>query len=171
MEKYTYEPLNLGRPAIRLLSLHRGGTSSEISCSLFQAELHQRDNAISYEALSYTWGSPDMTETIIVDGYHLNVTSHLYIALQHLRYEDEDRILWIDAICIDQGNKKERGHQVEQMGKIYKEADRVIFWLGSGTFETDALTNPYSFCSVRAPSTLVQTGRSKTIVGRTCGLA
>lgn len=114
--------LNLGRPAIRLLSLNRGSNDDKIRCSLFQAELQERDNAISYEALSYTWGSPDLTESIIVDGYYLNVTSHLYVALQHLRHQDEDRILWIDAICIDQGNVKERGHQVEQMSKIYKEA-------------------------------------------------
>ncbi|UKZ69700.1 uncharacterized protein TrAtP1_010703 [Trichoderma atroviride] len=34
---------------------------------------------------------------------------------------------------------KERGHQVEQMSKIYSEAERVIFWLGPGTVETDML--------------------------------
>ncbi|PTB35596.1 uncharacterized protein TrAFT101_009362 [Trichoderma asperellum] len=139
MEKYSYDTLNLGRPAIRLLILNRGSNDDKIRCSLFQAELQERDNTISYEALSYTWGSQDLTESIIVDGYCLNVTSHLYVALQHLRHQDEDRILWIDAICIDQGNVKERGHQVEQMSKIYKEADRVVFWLGPATLETDVL--------------------------------
>ncbi|TFB00421.1 hypothetical protein CCMA1212_007750 [Trichoderma ghanense] len=43
----------------------------------------------------------------------------------------------IDAICIDQKNLKERGHQVQQMGDIYKQAERVLFWLGAGTDETD----------------------------------
>jgi hypothetical protein len=137
MEKYRYEPLDLGRPAIRLLCLHRGGRNNKISCELFQAELRQRGDTVSYEALSYTWGSPCLTESIIVNGCYLEITLHLYEALQHLRRQDEDRVLWVDAVCIDQENKKERGHQVEQMSKIYKEADRVIFWLGLATLETD----------------------------------
>ncbi|KAL6900526.1 HET domain-containing protein [Trichoderma evansii] len=124
MGEYNYQPLDLDRPAIRLLTLHGGSDDDEIFCSLFQAELRERDETIPYDALSYTWGSPDLTERIIVDGCYLNVTSHLFVALRHLRYQDKDRILWIDAICINQGSKKERGHQVEQMSKIYKEADR-----------------------------------------------
>ncbi|RYC79013.1 hypothetical protein BFJ63_vAg18107 [Fusarium oxysporum f. sp. narcissi] len=43
---------------------------------------------------------------------------------------DEDRILWIDAICIDQSNIRERGHQVVCMSQIYNRADRVLIWLG-----------------------------------------
>uniref|UniRef100_A0A0D2Y3X0 Heterokaryon incompatibility domain-containing protein n=1 Tax=Fusarium oxysporum (strain Fo5176) TaxID=660025 RepID=A0A0D2Y3X0_FUSOF len=54
----------------------------------------------------------------------------LYEALWHLRRPDEDRMLWVDALCIDQTNIKERGHQVNRMGEIYKKADRVIVWLG-----------------------------------------
>jgi hypothetical protein len=137
MEEYIYESLNLGRPAIRLLQLRQGDDNSEISCSLFQAELNQRNDTVSYEALSYTWGSPDLTERILVNGRYLNVTYNLHSALQQLRYQGKDRILWTDGICIDQKNMKERGHQVEQMSKIYSEAERVIFWLGPGTVETD----------------------------------
>lgn len=136
MEQYKYEPIDLGIPTIRLLRLHRGN-SSEISCEIFQAELHQRDDAVSYEALSYTWGSPDLTESIIVNNRRLRITYNLYLALQQFRHQDEDRVLWIDAVCIDQSNMKERGHQVTQMGEIYKEADRVIFWLGPGSYETN----------------------------------
>ncbi|EMT64801.1 Heterokaryon incompatibility protein 6, OR allele [Fusarium odoratissimum] len=54
----------------------------------------------------------------------------LHEALWHLRRPDEDRMLWVDALCIDQNNIKERGHQVNRMGEIYKKADRVIIWLG-----------------------------------------
>jgi hypothetical protein len=78
-----------------------------------------------------------LTKRIIVDGCYLKATRNLYSALRQLRYLDKDRILWIDAICIDQKDMKERGHQVEQMSKIYCEAESVIFWLGLGTVETD----------------------------------
>ncbi|KAI3585791.1 heterokaryon incompatibility protein-domain-containing protein [Fusarium oxysporum f. sp. albedinis] len=39
-------------------------------------------------------------------------------------------MLWVDALCIDQTNIKERGHQVNRMGEIYKKADKVVVWLG-----------------------------------------
>ncbi|KAF3003576.1 hypothetical protein E8E13_006533 [Curvularia kusanoi] len=65
------------------------------------------------------------------------VTQNLSLALQSLRTPHEDRILWIDAICIDQNNDKERGHQVRQMGSIYAKAEQVLIWLGSATRETD----------------------------------
>ena len=56
----------------------------------------------------------------------LSITENLYLALQYLRLRDTDRILWVDAICIDQSNKKEQRHQVQQMGNTYSQADRVI---------------------------------------------
>lgn len=40
------------------------------------------------------------------------------------------RYYWIDAICIDQENDLERGHQVNMMGDIYGGAACVITWLG-----------------------------------------
>ncbi|KAK4082393.1 uncharacterized protein Triagg1_2205 [Trichoderma aggressivum f. europaeum] len=137
MEEFKYTPLNLERPAIRLLSLHPGNDDMMISCELFQAEFHQRENMLPYEALSYTWGSSELSDIIHVNGCHLGITHNLYSALVDLRYQDRQRVLWIDAVCIDQKNDKERGHQVGQMGNIYEEADRVIFRLGSGTNETD----------------------------------
>ncbi|KAL6693867.1 heterokaryon incompatibility domain-containing protein [Trichoderma pleuroticola] len=136
MEDYKYTPLNLEKPAIRLLCLHPG-KGSIIVCELFQAELHQRESAVSYEALSYTWGSSRLSVTIHVNGCCLSITRNLYNALLDLRYPKKQRILWIDAVCIDQANDKERGHQVGQMGSIYKEADSVIFRLGWGSFLTD----------------------------------
>jgi hypothetical protein len=36
----------------------------------------------------------------------------------------------VDAICIDQDNILERGHQVKQMGEIYSYAGTVLTWLG-----------------------------------------
>ncbi|PTB72321.1 HET-domain-containing protein, partial [Trichoderma longibrachiatum ATCC 18648] len=144
MEEYKYEPLDLERAAIRLLRLHCG-LVNQISCELFQAELHHRQDSVSYEALSYTWGPPNVTESILVNGYRMEITHNLHEALLHLRREDEDRTLWVDAVCIDQANLKERGHQVAQMGEIYGEADRVIFRLGPSTYETDIFMKSLQF--------------------------
>lgn len=39
-------------------------------------------------------------------------------------------MLWADAICINQDDVQEKGHQVNMMGKIYTKAIGVIVWLG-----------------------------------------
>jgi hypothetical protein len=73
------------------------------------------------------------------------VTEYLHAALEHLRNEDEDRILWIDAVCINQDEPNERGHQVQQMESIYECARQVIIWLRPAATDTDVL-----FDSIRA---------------------
>lgn len=61
------------------------------------------------------------------------------MALLALRQTDEDRLLWIDAICIDQDNDKEKGHQVGQMRQIYENAEQVLIWLGPSNRGIDSL--------------------------------
>ena len=119
-------------PSFRLLRLYKG-EGRNIFYDLSEAFLHQRESAISYEALSYAWGSSETTDYIIVNGGKLPITANLFWALFHLRLRDEDRILWVDAVCINQNHHREKTHQVQQMGDIYKQADRVIFWLGPAT--------------------------------------
>lgn len=59
-----------------------------------------------YEALSYTWGSPELADTVelyTAEGPRsLGITKNLSIALRYLRYEDQSRIMWCDAICLNQ---------------------------------------------------------------------
>jgi hypothetical protein len=140
---YEYEAL---KPAenddgeIRLLTLLPGSVGSHINCKLFRVSLAQPPK---YEALSYTWGDPkgvdstipavgDPTSTysITLDGLHATITYNLEAALQQLRYAKFERILWVDALCIDQHNLSERSEQVKVMGKIYERAACVLAWLG-----------------------------------------
>jgi hypothetical protein len=44
-------------------------------------------------------------------------------------------MLWVDAICINQFDIKERAHQVSIMGDIYMSAARVLTYLGDGQDE------------------------------------
>jgi hypothetical protein len=95
----------------------------------------------TYEALSYTWGSAINPETAYVERQEttnghivsqttLELAQNLAAALRHLRYLDKARILWADALCIDQQNNPERDQQVQRMREIYKCANRVVVWLG-----------------------------------------
>ncbi|KUJ06566.1 HET-domain-containing protein, partial [Mollisia scopiformis] len=139
MDTYKYEPLDLDKPAVRLLRLLRGELGDVVECDLFQGWIDRDDSGMPYDALSYTWGGTEKPNTIKVHGTAMHVTANLYSALQHLRLKDEDRILWIDAICIDQSNVHERRHQVQHMGEIYKGAEHVVVWLGEGDVATDLL--------------------------------
>lgn len=87
-----------------------------------------------YSALSYVWGSPDDTRTILLNGKEVTIRANLEAALRSLRCEPEFRNglrLWADAICIDQANINERNQEVQHMGRIYGRADTVTVWLGS----------------------------------------
>jgi hypothetical protein len=135
METFVYEPIDLERPAFRLLQLLRGNEPI-IECRLYQAYLDGTDT-VPYDALSYTWGGTDKKSTVTVNEKTFDITKNLHSALQHLRSEDTDRVLWVDAICIDQSNELERGHQVQRMCKIYSQAEEVLVWLGQAADETD----------------------------------
>jgi hypothetical protein len=100
MESFKYSAIDLEVPAFRLLRLLKGDDDL-IRCQLFEAWLYQQESSMDYAALSYTWGDTEKVHEIIVNGSRLAVTKNLYLALRHLRFQDQDRILWIDAICIN----------------------------------------------------------------------
>ncbi|KAF2102642.1 hypothetical protein NA57DRAFT_33223, partial [Rhizodiscina lignyota] len=129
---FLYTQLSDSPFQIRLLHILPGSFEARIQCYLktFTAE-----SCIQYEALSYVWGDPNITESIKLERdpilfHYFHVTTNLEAALRHLRLKEKERIIWIDAICIDQGNRKERELQVQNMGKIYARAAKVVVWLG-----------------------------------------
>jgi hypothetical protein len=129
----NYSPLSNARE-IRLVILEPGSDDDPISCRLLHAELGK----LEYEALSYEWGDASNADTdILINGKEVQIRQNLRIALWHLRPKDEERCLWIDAMCIDQSNVLERNHQVELMGKIYSTSKSTIAWLGLPMADSD----------------------------------
>jgi Heterokaryon incompatibility protein (HET) len=125
---YTYQPLDPEAQTIRLISLQPAPRfNSAIQCDLYHVALETKPQ---YEAISYSWGDPNVTSTIFLQGLPFQVTVNLMSALRHLRDQNRARTLWVDAICIDQANLEERGHQVAFMAKIYSMAKRDLLWLG-----------------------------------------
>ena len=132
MTPYQYQPLDAEAGYIRLMYLLPAENTAEIRVDIVHTHLTKEDVS-KYEALSYAWGESNTPEVIYVGqkgDVTMAVTRNLYQALPYLRYRDQRRVLWIDAICVDQQNLRERGPQVERMGDIYSLADRVIVWLG-----------------------------------------
>ena len=110
---------------IRLLEI-LPGKGDTIDCRLVPADL---DSPPSYEALSYVWGDKTDTRIITCDGLSLSVTINLFDALVRLR-SVAPRLIWADAICINQYDTKEKDQQVRMMKDVYSAARRVVVWLG-----------------------------------------
>jgi hypothetical protein len=133
-----------------------------IDCELSHVLLKDGPN---FEALSYVWGSDNKTEKIILNGEPFDVTPGLHQALSHMRLEDSPRMLWVDAVCINQANFEERGEQVQLMRDIYQTASSVAVFLGEswngldlafGFFEAAAAHPDYHFDFSLEPCLTVQ---------------
>ncbi|PVH77578.1 HET-domain-containing protein, partial [Cadophora sp. DSE1049] len=145
LEAYKYDYIQ-SRRHIRVLTLHPGSGDEEIFCSLVAARL---DEPPPYEALSYAWGNPNERHSIRCDNGKFDVTVNLFAALKRLRDISVERLLWIDAICINQKDEIEKGAQVQQMAEIYSSATRVLIWFGEATKSV-----PAAFEAIRWTRTL-----------------
>lgn len=98
-----------------------------------------------FEALSYTWGSAENPQAILVESQSdlsddgsqgspphstLQIQQNLATALRYLRFEGTTRTLWVDAVSINQNDITERNEQVTRMKDLYKLAYRILIWLG-----------------------------------------
>lgn len=166
MTTYAYEPLDYGKAQTRMVHLYPALNYSDpirislknvtLPRSCLRAPLTSKPEAndLTYEgpdvetpdfmALSYVWGSPDDPQEVFVesapDGARsISITRNLDTALRYLRikHKREPLRIWIDAICIDQGNVKERSHQVAFMDSIYSVARVTIVWLGPDEHGTE----------------------------------
>jgi hypothetical protein len=128
---YHHPRLPRGNNNIRLLRLiPNKNETAIIKCQLFNYSLDPDKSTHLYDALSYVWGNPNETLPIFIDGHVLHITASLHAALLRLRNHSLERIIWIDAVCINQANEEEKEHQIQSMARIYGQANRVIVWLG-----------------------------------------
>jgi hypothetical protein len=155
INRYRYSLLQINRGEFRLLSLQPGSPSADIELEIYHIKQSSKPK---YEALSYVCGPPELTEVVLVRsrpsakplsqlmGYFgldqrneepepitkLGITHNLGVALRRLRCLDKPRVLWVDAVCINQDDLVERSAEVVEMASIYSNAGRVVVWLGLG---------------------------------------
>lgn len=125
-----YQPLDGRREEIRLLTLYpRLKDDATLRCTIHPAAfLSDTGETLAippYEGLSYVWGQPDFSSPILVNGQKLHITPSLATILSNLR-RSTARMLWVDAICINQADLAERAQQVAIMKKVYSSCVRVI---------------------------------------------
>lgn len=136
---YSYPAGRLkGADTIRLLHLRPylpADSDQRLKCEL--RAVHLSSNP-TYSAVSYTWGKPDLTEELWVGDALIRITRNLHELLAKFRRADKELIIWVDAVCINQSDKKEKATQIPLMSKIYSSANDVLVWLGEGSPESDA---------------------------------
>ncbi|KAE9369831.1 HET-domain-containing protein, partial [Stipitochalara longipes BDJ] len=131
---FIYDTLNSEKHEIRLVYIEKSATNDPLQAHLVPVSL---DDDPSFEALSYVWGDQQHPGILNLNGHELEITNNLKAALLQLRLETKDRVLWVDAICINQEDLKERSEQVQMMREIYSKAKRTIVWLGEPEADSD----------------------------------
>ena len=130
MSPYQYSQLLSEPGSVRLFRLLPSeDDGAAIRGELLEYNLRSSRRAThAYEALSYVWGSCEHHVPILVgeDDDELDVTANLHAALLQLRDTTFPRMLWIDAICINQTNNEEKSYQIQSMARIYAVASRVL---------------------------------------------
>ncbi|KAJ4985520.1 heterokaryon incompatibility protein [Stagonosporopsis vannaccii] len=145
---YPGGPLD-GENSYRVLHLEPGQAGSVIYFQLESIVPSTNTSTQAYEAVSYTWGDANLQHEIFCrdnsagDPAPLRVTASCHAALQNLRFADRPRILWIDAICINQSNIDERNAQVKIMGRIFAGASQVVVYLGEDADDSDLVMEWY----------------------------
>ncbi|KAJ4168318.1 hypothetical protein NW754_013652 [Fusarium falciforme] len=126
---YSFVPFNNSKKQIRMIELVPAQPEDLITLRLFVANDASQH---SYEALSYVWGPRDSDVGIQVNGNDFHVSGNLAEALRCLRPNqgEDSRILWVDAVCINQADNAEKSDQVALMGDIYRKAKEVLIFLG-----------------------------------------
>jgi hypothetical protein len=126
--RFHYSPLDPNVDGIRLVILEPSPEHfSTIKCRLRHVTFRERPK---YEALSYTWGDQATQGEISIQGQVFRVGLNLLEALRFLRDPEKERVVWIDAICINQDDIQEKNRQIAIMPYIYTRAQLVLVWLG-----------------------------------------
>lgn len=125
-----YQKLPIADPGntIRLLTL-LPGEDYTLKATLLCVDL---SSSPTYEALSYVWGDMETKAGyfIEIDGTDMEITPNLYRALQALRMKKKSRVLWVDSLCINQSDNKDKEIQISMMLEIYMSAQHVVVYLG-----------------------------------------
>jgi hypothetical protein len=112
-----------------------------------------------YIAVSYHWGNTELTHTILLDGQPFRVPESVDLALRTFFTPDAElpgknikkdagptiekkadaryAFLWMDFLCINQEDAKEKGEQIGRMQNIFGSAYVVYVHLGIRDAESD----------------------------------
>lgn len=127
-----YKPLDAERQEIRVLDVAPGSGDSMVEATTRPISLLVEPTP-AYETISYCWGPPRDPASMKINGEIVEVPASAEEATRQMRYSDKSRVLWIDAICINQESTTERNQQVALMSQVYSLGERNLVYLGEDT--------------------------------------
>jgi len=108
--------------------------NSALRCEVYQASLDDltTDGPPLFAAASYVCGDQTHAKRIQCGRKTIGIPQNVYDVLRYIRFESRPRLVWIDYLCINQCDAREKSHQVRLLHKIYAQA-HVVSWLGTGS--------------------------------------
>lgn len=159
MKRFGYRPLHRPRSEIRLVKLLPKDENEKLKyipvCYILHASLHDKPKFV---ALSYVWGAATEERMILVDDSQFRVTKNLYDTMMVLRLPKEYVIIWIDFLCINQSENKEKSWQVRLMAYIYQQASKVVAWLGPAKSDSDLVMDYLNSFGAKAEACGIDNG-------------
>jgi hypothetical protein len=164
-----YKPLSLSRKEIRVLKVAPANGDSIVECTMKHISLLD-EPVPAYETISYCWGPSRAPSELRLNGHSTLVPASSEAALRRMRLSDQPRVLWIDAICIDQSSTEERNAQVAIMSTIYRAGRHNLVYLGEddGLADRGVKAIQYLVNDMRA-ATADLTSLSETIFDKALG--
>ncbi|KAG8362266.1 hypothetical protein FVEN_g90 [Fusarium venenatum] len=141
----SYRSLNKPSKQIRLIEVKAQQPKAPLELNL---SIHTLNKAPDFYAVSYTWGSGELSEMVLINGNPMMVTGNCYYALSQIHSHSKSSTsgttskrvyLWIDSICINQNDMKEKGYQVTMMFDIYSKAIKVLACVGPHENDSEIL--------------------------------
>ncbi|KAL8819992.1 MAG: hypothetical protein Q9223_001697 [Gallowayella weberi] len=134
---FDYRTLQSSLQEIRVLCIDPDRNASDLNPLRYEMK-HISLQIVPVEhflAVSYCWGTSKTRASIVLDGQNVTIPHSTAVALRNLS-KVFSCPLWIDAVCIDQNNLREKSQQVAMMGQVYSKAASVIIWLGPSQSST-----------------------------------
>jgi hypothetical protein len=127
MGLYDDLPLPSTEQSIRLIAFRPAeDQSAPLAAELLVVPL---DSNPQYATLSYCWGPLTSTRPMTCNNSVLEIRESLAIGLTRLR-SISSLLLWVDQVCINQDDVRERSAQVAFMKRIYSQATKTFAYLG-----------------------------------------
>ncbi|KAJ5703951.1 hypothetical protein N7493_011089 [Penicillium malachiteum] len=64
-------------------------------------------------------------------------------------------VFWADSVCINQGNVDEKSRQIQLMDQVYRNANRVLVWLGDAQNAEDRALKLFAWASKVGPEQIL----------------
>jgi hypothetical protein len=129
---YVYQPFE-SPDLFRLVKLLPGTEDEPLHIEL---RTYHLDNAPAFDTLSHVWGRKGVNHHVICGGCELAVMPNLYHTLRSLRHARASRLLWIDAISINQQDENERKSTIQVVRQIYQLASRTLCCITHGNIRS-----------------------------------